>query len=310
MKKIISILFLFAAFVCGIPFVSAEEKESFTIFQTTDIHGAVGDKTNPGLLQVASEIRRQRKEIGENTLWIDCGDLMQGTPIAASDQGASMINALSTAGCDIFVPGNHDFDYGRETLIRNLNAFHGTVLGANLKINGYDKLKPWTLIERGKYRIAVIGIVTPFLKQLTRRTPEILEGIEVTSAEDALKSIMPDIMKKEPNVIVLAIHLGEYTGERMTGTGKPIYLSAFSTDYPQIDLILSGHSHSTVAGKSLTPDAWLAQAPYQGKDAVKVDLKLKPGERKKVSVTSKLLGVTKETPIDEDLQKIFAPTQK
>ena len=49
MKKIISILFLFAAFVCGIPFVSAEEGESFTIFQTTDIHGAVGDKTNPGL---------------------------------------------------------------------------------------------------------------------------------------------------------------------------------------------------------------------------------------------------------------------
>ena len=188
MKIIISILFLFVAFACGIPFVSAEEKESFTIFQTTDIHGAVGDKTNPGLLQVASEIRRQRKEIGENTLWIDCGDLTQGTPIAASDQGASMINALSTAGCDIFVPGNHDFDYGRETLIRNLNAFHGTVLGANLKINGYDKLKPWTLIERGKYRIAVIGIVTPFLKQLTRRTPEILEGIEVTSAEDALKS--------------------------------------------------------------------------------------------------------------------------
>ena len=74
MKKIISILFLFVAFACGIPFVSAEEKESFTIFQTTDIHGAVGDKTNPGLLQVASEIRRQRKEIGENTLWIDCGD--------------------------------------------------------------------------------------------------------------------------------------------------------------------------------------------------------------------------------------------
>ena len=96
----------------------------------------------------------------------------------------------------------------------------------------------------------------------------------------------------------------------MTGTGKPIYLSAFSTDYPQIDLVLSGHSHSTVAGKSLPPDAWLAQAPYQGKDAVKVALKLKQGERKKVSVTSKLLNITKETPIDEDLQKIFAPTQK
>jgi len=43
---------------------------------------------------------------------------------------------------------------------------------------------------------------------------------------------------------------------------------------------------------------------------VKVDLQLKQGERKKVSITSKLLNITKETPIDEDLQKIFAPTQK
>lgn len=77
------------------------------------------------------------------------------------------------------------------------------------------------------------------------------------------------------------------------------------------DLVsMSGHSHSTVEGKSLTPDAWLAQAPFQGKDAVKVDLQLKQGERKKVSVTSKLLNITKETPIDEDLRKIFAPTQK
>lgn len=310
MGRIFSILFLFVAFTCLTSCISSTNGEHFVVFQTTDIHGNIGNESNPGLMQIASEIRKQRKSAGKNTLWIDCGDLTAGTTLANSDQGASMVDAFNKAGCDIFVPGNHEFDYGREILIRNLNAFHGTVLGANLKIRGYDKLMPWTLIKRGNYRIAVIGIVTPFLPQITRNAQSLLEGIEVTSAEEAIERHLPDIMKSKPNVIVLAIHVGELTDQRFTGMGKPYSLSEIAIKYPQINLILCGHSHSTISGKRLESGAWLTQAPAQGKDAVRIDLQMNQGNLGIDSISSKLLGVTGTTPVDKDLQEIFVPVQK
>jgi len=310
MRRLFFILFLFIAFACCIPHGFAAGEEHFVIFQTTDIHGNIGKQLNPGAVQIASEIRRLRKDLGESTLWIDCGDLTQGVLSATFDRGASMVDALNAAGCDIFVPGNHEFDYGREILIRNLNAFRGTVLAANLKITGYDKFKPWTLMERGKFRIAVIGLIPPCLDQMTRVAAEFFDGITVTPAEDAIARCMPDIIKSKPDAIVLAIHLGEYTEPRYMKTDKPFLLSELASAFPQINLILSGHSHSTVPGKRLTPDTWLAQAPAQGKDAVRVDILMKQDEHKITSISSKLLGINASSPVDDDLQKIFAPIRK
>lgn len=310
MRRLFPIIILLLVLTCSIPMMFAAEGERFTIFQTTDVHGDFGDGSNPGLMQISYEIRKQRKDIGENALWIDCGDLTQGVLSATFDQGASMIEAINKAGCDIFVPGNHEFDFGYDALVRNLNAFHGTILGANLKIRGCDKVKPWTLIERGGYRIAVIGIVPPFMDRMTRVAAEFFNGIEITSAEDAIGRHMPDIMKSKPDVIVLAIHLGEYTEPRFTGTSQPYTLSSLASKYPQISLILAGHSHSTIQGKRMDSGAWLAQAPAQGKDAVRVDMQMKTDERKLDSITSKLLGIKGKSPVDEDLQKLFAPIQK
>lgn len=310
MKRLSIILFLIAivALACILPRTSAMGKERFTIFQTTDLHGHIGDRKFPGLTQIAYELRKQRKGMESKALWIDCGDLTLGTLAATFDNGASMIDGLNVAGCDIFVPGNHDFDYGREVLISNLKAFQGTVLGANLKIQGCDTVRPWTLVERDEIKIAVLGIIPPYLKLWMGS--ELLDGIEVTDAESAITRYMPEIIKAKPNVIVLAIHLGEYTGTRLTEDGKTFSLATLASKYPQIDLILCGHSHQTEPGKRLYSGAWLVQAPAEGKSAARIDIELKPGERTVDSISSRLFDITEESPRDTELQKLFEPIQK
>ena len=105
MQRILFIL-LTIVFLAGFRPDASAAPVKLTIMQTTDIHGSIGDAKSPGLLQIASIVESIRPD-----LWIDCGDLIQGSFSATMDKGASMAEGLSAAGCDVWVPGNHDFDY-------------------------------------------------------------------------------------------------------------------------------------------------------------------------------------------------------
>ncbi len=244
-------------------FSLSADAAALVIVQTTDLHGSIEESGRPGILRIASGIDRIRKEFGaENVLWIDCGDLTQGTLHMTFDRGDSMIRALSVAGCDAWIPGNHDFDYGSDVLSRHIQSFAGMTLAANLKLNGVQ-LPGWRMIHRGGLRVAVIGIIPPYLEQWI---PEhALRGVETESPETALDRIMPEIMEARPDLIVLAIHLGEFASGRLhRDGGERFSMPTLASRFPQIDLILAGHSHQTSPGKAFAGGAWFVQAPPHG----------------------------------------------
>ena len=281
------LLFIFLAIVAwgGFQADSAAAPRKLTILQTTDIHGAIGDGKSPGLLQIADAAEEIKPD-----LWIDCGDLTQGSFTATVDVGASMVEALNAAGCDVWVPGNHDFDYGTEILAKRLGAFRGAVLAANMK----SKVTPmetaeWKMFERQGVKIVVIGIVPPYLGLWIE--PEHLTGLELESPDAALERVMPEVMAAKPDVIVLAIHLGEFIAGRLNPDGKLRSMAALSSKFPQIDLILAGHSHQTEPGKRLYPGAWFVQAPPLGAGCAQITVEVDPAVKgdKVLSVTSKIV---------------------
>ena len=276
-----------------------------TILQTTDIHGAVGDAKNPGLLQIADLAESIRPD-----LWIDCGDLTQGSFTATMDDGTSMLEAMNAAGCDVWVPGNHDFDYGVEVLAERIARFRGTVLAANMKSTAAPMNNTaWKMFERRGVKIAVIGIVPPYLGLWI--APERLNGLELESPDAALERIMPEVMSAKPDVIVLAIHLGEYIAGRLNPDGKLRSMAALSSKFPQIDLILAGHSHQTEPGKRLYPGAWFVQAPPLGAGCAQITIEADPVAKgdKVLSVTSKIVE-GKGRPESEKLLPILDPVRK
>ncbi len=280
LSTILSIFFLF-----GIQQVLTAAPRKLTILQTTDVHGAIGDAKSPGLLQIADAA----EQIGPD-LWIDCGDLTQGSFSASLDNGASMVEALNAAGCDVWVPGNHDFDYGTEVLAKRLGAFRGTALAANLKSNVTPmKVSSWKMFERQSVKIAVIGIVPPYLGLWI--APDHLTGLELESPDAALERVMPEVMAAKPDVIVLAIHLGEFIAGRLNPDGKLKNMAALSARFPQIDLILAGHSHQTEPGKRLYPGAWFVQAPPLGTGCAQITVEVDPDAKgdKVLSVSSKIV---------------------
>jgi 2',3'-cyclic-nucleotide 2'-phosphodiesterase (5'-nucleotidase family) len=284
LKKLI-LIFLFAVILGGFQHGLAAAPRKLTILQTTDIHGAIGDSKSPGLLQIADAAESIKPD-----LWIDCGDLMQGSFTATVDGGASMVGALNAAGCDVWVPGNHDFDYGVETLAKRIGLFRGTSLAANMKSGVFPmKTSEWKMFERQGVKIAVIGIVPPYLGLWI--APEHLNGLRLESPDAALDRVMPEVMAAKPDVIVLAIHLGEFIAGRLNPDGKLRSMASLSSKFPQIDLILAGHSHQTEPGKRLYPGAWFVQAPPLGAGCAQITVEVDPAAKgdKVLSVSSKIV---------------------
>ena len=305
MNRVFLIFFLAIAVLSGFRPDLAAASRSLTILQTTDIHASIGDAKSPGLLQIADAAESIRPD-----LWIDCGDLTQGSFTATMDGGASMVEALSVAGCDVWVPGNHDFDYGTETLAERIGAFRGTVLAANLKSTVTPmKTEAWKMFERRGVKIAVVGIVPPYLGLWI--APEHLIGLELESPDAALERVMPEVMAAKPDVIVLAIHLGEYIAGRLNPDGKLRSMAALSAKYPQIDLILAGHSHQTEPGKRLYPGAWFVQAPPLGAGCARITVEADPAAKsgKVLSVTSEIVE-GKDRPESKKLLPVLDPVRQ
>ena len=304
MKRFLLIL-LTTALLAGFRLNAAAAPIELTILQTTDIHGAIGDAKTPGLLQIAGAA----ESIGPD-LWIDCGDLTQGSYSSTMDNGRSMVEALNAAGCDVWVPGNHDFDYGVETISRRIGEFRGSVLAANMRSTAAPmKTASWKLFERKGVKIAVIGIVPPYLALWI--APEYLTGLQLEPPDDALERIMPEVMTAKPDVIVLAIHLGEFIAGRLNPDGKFRSMSALSSKYPQIDLILAGHSHQTEPGKRLYPGAWFVQAPALGAGFAQITIRVDPAAKgdKVTSIASKIVE-GKGLPESRKLLPILDPVRK
>jgi len=266
--------------------VPAEDIAELTILQSTDVHGA------PAFAAFGTVIERERKA-DPGLLLIDCGDLTQGTLETSLDNGRHMVDAANAFRYDIWVPGNHDFDYGSRVFAQNAGAFSGTVLAANLLYDG-NRFTEWKMFERNGLKIAVIGCVPPFLRYWIA-APQ-LAGIVTEDPEKMLLRVMPEIRKSKPDLIVLAIHLGEFTAGRLYADGKARSMGMMLYPFPEITLVLAGHSHESIPGKRLASGAWFVQGPNAGQGMMKVRIQFDRKTRRIKNIVSEVLPPAEYAP--------------
>ena len=122
MRKILALV-LAMALCCGLfSGVSAEEaKQDVVILYTNDVHTYID---NPLSYDVIAGIKAElEKTYGEgNVLLADAGDHVQGTAYGSMDKGDTILALMNAAGYDIATLGNHEFDYGMEKALANVQA--------------------------------------------------------------------------------------------------------------------------------------------------------------------------------------------
>ena len=89
------------------------------ILHTNDVHGAI-DK-----YAYIAGIREDFESKGAEVILADAGDYMQGTSYVSLSKGANAVSLMNLAGYDVATVGNHEFDYGYENLLKQLENAEG-----------------------------------------------------------------------------------------------------------------------------------------------------------------------------------------
>ncbi len=304
-KKLLSVLL---AAVLAIPAsvpaanavqAAAAEKE-IQILATSDLHGkfvaydyAMNEESKSGsVAQVGTLVKQKRTD---NTVLIDVGDTIESNSASLffDEEIHPMIAAFNLLNYDVWVAGNHEFNYGIETLLKTAAKFTGAFLCGNVYDQDNKAIgEAYTLLERDGVKIAVIGYVTP---NITHWDAENLKEYKVTNPLDSgeMKE-MVEKAKKEADIIVAALHMGVEGEFDQKGSGAADYAEAF----PDIDVILAAHGHEEV--NETKNGVLIVENKSQGQTLADVDISVKPDGNGGYEITDKKAEILAAKDVEPD----------
>ena len=252
MKKQYKILSIFSTFILILSLsfsfiLAADSTAVITILETADLHGRIypyeyaidSYDDDTGLAKIATLIKQERA-IDPDLILIDCGDTVQDNSADLFNDLPvhPMIEGLNFLDYDVWVFGNHEFNYEKAFFEKNIATFKNTVLSANtVKLDGSYLVKPYEIFERDGVRIAIVGLLPPEIPRWEASAPEHFEGLKFLGTLDTAKKMVAELEGKY-DVLVGAFHIGP-DGEYGYEGAKDI-----ANALPQFDVIFCGHAHS------------------------------------------------------------------
>lgn len=252
------------------------------IVHTNDFHGRLapqrpswaGGRTVGGSAVLAAHFDSAAARFDGPTFVLSGGDDMQGTAVSNLSWGRATIAAHNASGYDAAALGNHEFDWGLDTLRARIGESRFPWLAANVYAAGTRRqpewLRPWTMLERGGVRLAVVGAALP-------NTPQVVmagrvAGLEFGAVGPAVDRSAREARAAGADFVVVSLHVGaECEGP---GTGAPPeqesvgcegeLLEAAEQITEPVDLLVGGHTHNrvltTVRGIPVAEAALYSQA--------------------------------------------------
>lgn len=226
--------------------------KTVTVVSTNDFHGALvgrvhswshGDMVG-GAEWLAGYLNIVREENPGGFLYLDAGDSMQGTLISNYFDGASTIEAFNEMGLDAMAVGNHEFDWGQEVLADREHQAHFPLLAANIFYKDTttrpDWATPYVVKPVQGIKVGIIGVANPETPSITN--PVNVADLDFTDPDDAANDLIDDVQAEGATMIVVVAHLGGFWPDFEEG----IMDFACSLDPEDVDLIVSGHTHSRI----------------------------------------------------------------
>ncbi|MGW5604716.1 bifunctional metallophosphatase/5'-nucleotidase [Streptomyces sp. NPDC003753] len=257
------------------PAERARKRYALTVMGTTDLHGHVfnwdyfkdaeyADKAGnaQGLARISTLVNQVREEKGHcNTLLLDAGDTIQGTPLtyyyakvdpitAEGGPVHPMARAMNAIGYDAVALGNHEFNYGIETLRKFEAQCDFPLLGANALDAKTQRpafppyfMKTFRVPGAPPVKVAVLGLTNPGIAIWDKAY---VQGrLTFPGLEEQAAKWVPRLRSMGADVVVVSAHSGA-SGTSSYGDQVPYVENAAANvarQVPGIDAILVGHAH-------------------------------------------------------------------
>ena len=229
---------------------STPAAKDIVILYTNDAHCGIEDGMG---YQGLSAAKRALLAAGNKVLLVDNGDAVQGDTIGTLSKGEYIIDIMNKLGYDVATPGNHEFDYGMDQFNKLVEKADFDYISCNfVDKDGNPVLKPYVIKEADGVKIAFVGISTP--KTITTSTPTYFQDgngnyiygfMQDDTGEKlyaAVQSAVDAARKEGAKYVIAMAHLG------IEADCQPWTSSDVIVNTSGIDVMLDGHSHSTIAG--------------------------------------------------------------
>ena len=249
--------------------VKAETRNvEITLALICDIYEMAEKDGRGGYARIASAIRRERERTA-NVIVAHAGDAISPSLLSSLDKGKHVIDLTNRLGLDLFVPGNHEFDFGPEIFRQRMSEATFPLLAANLSDengNQMPGIAATKLFEIDGVKIAVIGLTAE--NSVDRSSPG---NLKFRSSLETLKALAPQLRKDGADIVVAVAHAPRRVDFRLMRADE-------------LDILLSGDDHDLV----LVYDGQTAmvEAKQDGEYVTAIDLKItveQDGDRRKVS---------------------------
>ena len=224
------------------------------VLETTDLHGALLSgarerRTNRvlgGSAVLAAHLQRLERENPEGTVLLDGGDLFQGTMISNLQFGRPVVEQMNALGYAATAIGNHEFDWGADTLARRIAGMRFAALGANVAERRSGRRPRWaradTIVARRGVRIAILGLCYRYTPTVTLAANVAALRFDDDSATAA--RLVPGLRKDDHALVVVGLgHIPAESDTTRHARGGDLPRLA---RVPGVDLWLGGHSHNLV----------------------------------------------------------------
>ena len=280
--------------------------KKLTVYFTSDLHGYIyptdyrsRDERDIGLFKCAS-----RFEKDGNTLVIDGGDLLQGSPLGAFchdtiGDGRAFAGIMNRCGYDYVTLGNHDFNFGTDYLGSYLGNLNARCVCENVSAkNGCAPLYPARVhtLENG-LRVGIVGIVTDYVNIWER--PEHIASIRISDPIPAAAAALEKL--KSISDVTLCVYHGGF--ERDLATGRVLSATHENVAYRicqelDFDILLTGHQHMSVPGQTLF-GTFVVQPSDRGQEFIRVEAVLSGEEKRITSETVPAHGACRREWLEE-----------
>lgn len=261
------------------------------VLTTHDFHGAFsprvfdwsGGRPIGGAAELKTVMDRAEAECACATFRFDGGDQMQGSLASNLTWGASAVTAFNMLGVDAAAVGNHELDWGVDTLLVRQGEASYPWLAANVFERATGGRPPWALpyvvLERQGVRIGVVGYLTSSTARML--VTETAAPFEFRHGIDGIASALRTVRSVNPHFTVIVAHAGG--GCRDDRCGGEMVEMARALDSSAVDLIVSGHEHRS--GFAVVNGIPILRAGDGGRAIGVVDLYRLPNGRRWSRVT-------------------------
>lgn len=190
---------------------------------------------------ILAGIKDSVQDLHKEVYTVSSGDFLSGQTLGNLSHGRNVIKMMNEVGYDVVTLGNHEFDYGIDTMFCRLDSLKAKVICCNFSYKGKDIYDSYCI----KNDVAFIGVVTP--TTITAASPKNFVDENGNYICDFYPNEICDIVQRNVNkvkeegakYVILLTHLGNSTNPILNST------DLIAKTYG-IDAIIDAHQHSVI----------------------------------------------------------------